>query len=305
MPKQPTAAAPWTLLPPPVTEAEGGSGEETRAPLAAYHRAFLHEMLEIGADLLRVLNHEAKARFLAIDAAKPTATSPASNIAIAFDRITRAMRRSIALDRTLDEQPVEARPIRSPAEPRPDARPAILREVEDIIRDTAEESDAKALRHDLHDRLDTLDLEDELHNRPVADIIREICTGLGLDDVNGASLSGRRTPADEARLRAPDGRSGRILGPARGAIFSPSSPHDLPPAEQQDRQHDRQRRHRGDGRIDGEPQIVPHPPRQRDRAAARQEQRHHQLVERGDEREQGADQHARPDQRQGHPPKSF
>ena len=63
-------------------------------------------------------------------------------------------------------------------------------------------------------------------------------------------------------------------------------------------QYNGQRRDRGDRRIDREAQIVPHAPRQRHRARAGQEQRHHQLIERGDEGEQRADQHAGPDQRQ-------
>ena len=50
----------------------------------------------------------------------------------------------------------------------------------------------------------------------------------------------------------------------------------------------------------GKAQVVPHAARQRDGAGARQEQRHDQLVERGDEGEQRADQHAGPDQRQRH-----
>ncbi len=150
------------------------------------------------------------------DPAPQPAPAPASDalisVAVAFDRIARAVRRSIALARSL------AGPVplaRDPAQHRTAARKRILREVEDTIQRTApgsghaapdgsgsDEAGDEALLAELHDRLDARDLNDDISSRPVADIITEICRDLGLATLPGAHPWKRRTPADLEQLCA-------------------------------------------------------------------------------------------------------
>jgi len=61
------------------------------------------------------------------------------------------------------------------------ARRQIARGVEDAIERTADGERAERLTEALADRLESLDVETELADRPAEEIIREICRDLGLD----------------------------------------------------------------------------------------------------------------------------
>ena len=172
---------------------------------AQYYRAVLHELIGMGADLARSIHQQATASPAAKipDRKAPAPDSigvsaPTPDLTVAFDRIARCVRRSIALAHALAEP---SRQATRPAQHRTAARKRIIRAVEDVIHRKADASRAEALGAELSERLDSPDLDDDL-DRPVADIIAEICRDLGLDDTPGVHPRKRRTPADVATLHA-------------------------------------------------------------------------------------------------------
>jgi hypothetical protein len=242
--------APANLHTEPGQHAANAHAADTHATDAQYYRHALHDLIDLGSDLARLLHQQASAQAAqqAItqahaapqDPAPQPAPAPAPDaltpdtlisIAAAFDRIARAIRRSIALARSLADP---APPAKNPAQHRAAARRRILREVEDTIQrmspgsddadfDAADADDASAdaLTAELHDRLDAPDLDDDVSSRPVADIITEICRDLGLAVLSGAHPWKRRTPADLEQLRA------RAAAPS--AARQPSAgPHSVP-----------------------------------------------------------------------------
>ena len=149
---------------------------------ASFYRDVLHELVTMGMDLARAVHQHAQVH-------------PTPDEIAAFDRISRAVRRTVLLARSLDEAP--RRPTRA------EARAAIIRRVEDRIATSADRSEAEPLRAEFHERLDSPDLEDDLGRRPVADIIQEICNDLGLDAMPEwgiPPMHQRRTPRDVARV---------------------------------------------------------------------------------------------------------
>ena len=65
-----------------------------------------------------------------------------------------------------------------------------------MIQQEFDGTDAEALRSELVERLDSPDLDDDIENRPIADIIKDICHDLGLDTWRGNHPWERRTPED-------------------------------------------------------------------------------------------------------------
>ena len=219
----------------------------------------------MGTDLARLLHQQASAQAAqrttppsapqspAPQPAPPPAPDalipdPLVSTAAAFDRIARAVRRSIALARSLAD-PVP--PARDPAQHRAAARKRILREVEDAIQRTAPASgqtapshaapngsdadasdaaddSAEALTAELHDRLDAPDLDDDISRRPIADIITEICRDLGLAALSGAHPWKRRTPKDLEQLHARAAAPSSPRHPGAGSHRVPATPQRTP-----------------------------------------------------------------------------
>ena len=121
--------------------------------------------------------------------ANPNIDLPAA--AKAFEHVSYGIRKAILLARSLGEPPRRVA-----------ARKRIIREVEDTIQRQAEdEEEAETLQAELMDRLDSLDLEEDLGDRPVEDIIRDIIRDFGLAHIPGAHHPWkRRTPDDVAEL---------------------------------------------------------------------------------------------------------
>lgn len=158
---------------------------------AQHYHGVLHELIDM--DLARIVHGQAKAAASAPLDAEASAP-PGPDATITFDRIARAVRRSIALARSLAE-PVRAHPDAAACRV---ARKLVIRGVEDAIERHAG-SDADALHSEFAERLDTADLDDDIALRPVADIIADVCRDLGLA---GPQIWMRRTPADVAALHA-------------------------------------------------------------------------------------------------------
>ncbi|MGI4955338.1 MAG: hypothetical protein ACRYGM_26320 [Janthinobacterium lividum] len=160
----------------------------------AYYRAVLHDLIDRGADLARRL-HERAAGPANADG-DPT---------IAFDRVARAIRRTIALARHIAANPVAARPEQSHADSRADSRAdtraRLIRGVEDAIHSQRRGGDAEPLYAELGERLEDPALEFDLAHRPVAEIIEEIARDLGVAVQGRSYVWRRRTPQDIATLR--------------------------------------------------------------------------------------------------------
>ena len=169
----------------------------TPADDAAYYRAVLHDLIDRGADLARRVHERATA-------ATPTPENrPDADPTIAFDRIARAVRRTIALARHVAAAPDEGAPDppRGPAR-RAAARARLIRGVEDAIHRKRRETDAEALHAEFAERLDDPELDLDLAGRPVDDVIEEICRDLGIAVQARSYIWKRRTPQDIAALRA-------------------------------------------------------------------------------------------------------
>ena len=153
------------------------------ATRAARHQDVFDDLIDLGHELTR----------LVVDHAKTGATPPPT-AAIAYERVTRSIRLSALLSRKFDE------PVRTTD--RVAARKRIIRVVEDTIQRHDDVHEAQHLQTELHERLDTPDLEDELGDRPVEDIIADIIRDLGLASSPASHPWKRRTPAELAKLCA-------------------------------------------------------------------------------------------------------
>ena len=155
-----------------------------------HYNALLDELLELGMALARTL-----------PARTASAQDPILDIATAFERLARGVRRTIVLARHLHDPAPAARDFEA-AQNRAAARRRVIREVEDAIH-RHDPADRKNLRAELHERLETPELDDELARRPLPEIIANIIRDFGI----AAGLPGpkpwkRRTPEDIAALCA-------------------------------------------------------------------------------------------------------
>ena len=186
---------------------------------AQYYRQVLHELIEIGARLACAIDRQAAAAPSAApeQAGQPApapvaAPDPTPAFAIAFDRVARTLRRTIALARKLSDpaQPSPAERAAADAHARRRAaRKQIIREVEDTIHREAHgpeaEAQAESLHAELYERLDTLDLDDDIDTLPIAEIVAAIRRDLGIAaHINSRGISPwkRRTPQDMRDLCA-------------------------------------------------------------------------------------------------------
>lgn len=118
----------------------------------------------------------------------------------AYEAVSRAIRRNIALVEALDRPRALEPALPDPAPRRVAARVRIIRGVEDAIATGARDRvHARTLTNELLDRLEDPELEGEIDTRPPEDILADILRDLRL----ATPFAGkRRTPADIATLRA-------------------------------------------------------------------------------------------------------
>jgi hypothetical protein len=184
----------------------------------------LAEMVDIGADLLRMVQQEAlqveAARLAAAKSNHDPLTTPAmqsvADYAEAYNLISRSIRRTMLLDEKLAE-PKQA-PASSASANRTAARKRIIRDVEDVIQRKAGDDDhEQALHAELLDRLDSPDLDDEIANRTIPEIVNDICRDFGIAALPGAHPWKRRIPHDIAILCA---RADQLAGAAPSAALT-------------------------------------------------------------------------------------
>ena len=212
-----------------------------------FYRDTLQELVLVGATLARLLQTQAIADAqAAVQGMAPS--TPLGDHAATFDRISRAVRRTITLARSLREPPP---PARAPAHPSAAARTPTLPEAgEDAASHPAAapgREDAKAPNEapsaDLRDRReardrdrpdrpdrDAPDHDEDDTGRPPAAVIADIRRDFGLDTPPGADAWTRRTPADTmqpcTRAAAPGGAA-----PSSTSTRQPGpGPQDLRPS---------------------------------------------------------------------------
>jgi len=171
---------------------------DQQAQDAQYLRRVLLELIEMGTDIARQVHRQSQAPAPQPPAEQNISPSQLEHTTIAFDRITRTIRRTAVLFRKLSE------PVKAPrfgAHHNIAARRRNIRVVDDNFqRDRAEDDLAKCTDAELQDRLDALDLEDDPADRPIADIITDICHGLGIAQLPDAHPQKQRIVADLAIL---------------------------------------------------------------------------------------------------------
>jgi hypothetical protein len=155
-------------------------------PDAEFFRDAMHALITMTVDVARLTHESLKAQA----AADPASLSP-KTIA-AFNETARSVRRNILM----------ANWVTQLAQQRVMARKRIIREVEDSIQRNAPDGTADRLHRELLDRLDTLDLINDIDTRPVDAIIVDICRDLGLAHIPGTHPWKRRAPDDLALLHA-------------------------------------------------------------------------------------------------------
>jgi hypothetical protein len=211
------------------TQSEPNTNPGPQAEDDQFYREILHGLIEVGAELVRHLPQQAAAQTQAPQqhpAPQPApAPAPSSDavafLAIAYDRVSRAVRRCIALARSLNDP---AHPPKHPAPDRTAARKHILRAVEDTLQrqdydDSYRVCDPTEVLHaELLDRMDAPDLDRDIESRPIDDIIKDILRDLGLAALPGTRPWKRRTPADIEQLNA------RAAAPSRPAGSTPREP---------------------------------------------------------------------------------
>ena len=208
------------------TPASGPQAEDDQ-----FYREILHGLINVGAELISHLPQQAAtpAQTPQQDPAPQPVPPPSPDVivplAIAYDRITRAIRRSIALARSFNDP---THPPKHPPHHRAEARKRILRAVEDTIQRQdyddgyAECDPTDVLTAELRERMDAPDLDDDIANRPTDDIIKDILRDLGLAALPGTRPWKRRTPADIDQLSAEAATPSRARQP--GAALQPPAP---------------------------------------------------------------------------------
>ncbi len=211
----------------PATQPDPNPNPGPQAEDDQFYREILHSLINVGAELAHHLPQQAAAHAQAQQqdpAPQPTpAPSPDAIVplAIAYDRITRAVRRSIALARSFNDP---AHPAKHSPHHRTDARKRILRAVEDTIQRQdyddgyAECDPTEILTAELRERMDAPDLDEDIANRSTDDIIKDILRDLGLAALPGTRPWKRRTPADIEQLSA------RAAAASRPAASNPREP---------------------------------------------------------------------------------
>ena len=187
---------------------------------AQYYRGILHELVEMATDIARAVHRQATAEQPAEHGPESDgqsdgqpAASPTPDPSIAFDRIARTIRRTIALARKLSEPVREA--------PGPKCR---LKECPEERRTDRAETDA--LHAEPCDRPEQPDfdadedLADDLDEQSLADLIASLRHDTDLATLTDAQLRQRRTP-QSTQERVPGEKCGLCARAAQPTTAQP------------------------------------------------------------------------------------
>ena len=148
-----------------------------------YFRLVLRQLIDAGVAVVQAISYDATAHTAATvngDADPRDAT--VTDLAIAYERTARAVRRTVALARRLN---ADAKDRTARSATRAAARKRIARAVEDTAEDVIKRRPLPdhlraELHADLHERLADPALDHDILTRPISEIIADICRDLGL-----------------------------------------------------------------------------------------------------------------------------
>ena len=184
---------------------------------AQYYRGILHELVEMATDIARAVHRQAAPKPAAEQSADPTpeSTAPAPNPspqqAIAFDRIARTIRRTIALARKLSE------PDRAPPGPKEHCAEGCDECCPSARQRRTDSAETDALHAEPCDRPEQPDFDadedlgDDLDEQSLADLIASLRHDTGFATLTDAQLRQRRTP-QTAQESTPEGTPGQTCG---------------------------------------------------------------------------------------------
>ncbi len=155
---------------------------------AAYQRA-LAILLDVGTSIAKELK-------------TPSDTVSVRDRARAFDVVALAVRRTIILSKHVTEHPTVPPAAEDPITQRTRQRKEVIRVVGEAIEHRASPADAPALRVELLERMDSLELERDLAHQSPAQVIEGLCRDLGVAELQALRRYPRRTPCDIALLCA-------------------------------------------------------------------------------------------------------
>ncbi len=190
-------------MPPERPSAELHSLAARRAEDARYYRDILRDLNDVGSELARVVHQHVTA----VSQTKPR-DGAWEAMALAYERVSRAICHGIILDQSIGH-PAPSRTERH----RAGARRRIIREVETAIWRQARDDAAEALYQEVADRRDelALELDFDLRERPIPEVIADICRDLGLAAPLGDGVWKRSVPQDIAALCALAAQPRQIL----------------------------------------------------------------------------------------------
>jgi hypothetical protein len=143
-------------------------------------------MLDIGSEMAEILTYQIRSQIEDPEAARATVS--------AYATLAQSVRRTIMLHEKLGQ------PKKNPAR-RILVRRRIIRDVEDAIaREARSPAEQETLHAEFIERLDRPDLEEDIADRPAAEIITDICRDLGVADLSDGHPAMRRSPHDIAIL---------------------------------------------------------------------------------------------------------
>jgi hypothetical protein len=191
------------------------------------HLRMLQDLAEIGMDLARSVQRQAHEQAAAdLDAAA---------LGLAFSRIARAVRQTVALEARLaeDRQAKTAARIASQTHTRAAHRRRDVRAVvAQAIEADAADSDVEDLLLDLEERLADRDNEADFAERPIGELVARICRDLGVTP-DWSLWEDEDWAVEEAAARPP---GSPCAAPAPGDPGS-GDPPDKPPPESPYRTH--------------------------------------------------------------------
>jgi hypothetical protein len=175
-------------------------------------------LLDISNEMAEILTYQIRSQTDDPEAARATVA--------AFTPLATSIRRTIMLHEKLG-QPVKPRPNRIAA------RKRIIRDVEDAIETNAAADEQETLHAELLERLDRPDLDNDIADRPIADIVTDITRDLGVAGPCNAHPAKRRIPHDIAVLNArAEQSSGAAPSEMLAALLASAPPRPPRPATQ-------------------------------------------------------------------------
>jgi hypothetical protein len=179
-----------------------------RAEDLQFYRRALNTLIEIGVNLAFTVQQLETHRKADISLSGSNSPEPPAVFSLAYERISRGVRRTVHLAERIGQPPKPAQPAKDLTH----RRKRIIRAVEDTIERTTEKPNAERLNAEFRERLDIEDFDDD-DTRPIDDVIAEIRSDLGLPEVP-ADASPRPQP-DPNPDPKPDSKPAEAMGERR------------------------------------------------------------------------------------------